>query len=56
MTSKPTCRINVDFPPMFGPVRITKGLTPLVAKKVSLGMKLSAIIHGCFPSLMSMIT
>lgn len=50
---KPAWRMRVDLPPMFGPVRIMKDALPSVANRVSFGMKLSDVMQGCFPSLIS---
>lgn len=51
---RPTWRMRVDLPPMFGPVRIMKEAASSVASEVSLGIKSSDVIQGCFPSLISM--
>lgn len=51
---RPTCRIRVDLPPIFGPVRIMKEAAPSVANKVSFGIKLSDAMQGCFPSFILM--
>lgn len=51
---KPTWRMRVDLPPMFGPVRIMKEAASPIASKVSLGIKLSDAMQGCLPSRISM--
>lgn len=51
---RPTWRIRVDLPPIFGPVRIMKEAASSVANEVSFGIKLSDAIQGCFPSFIFM--
>lgn len=51
---RPTWRMRVDLPPIFGPVRIMKEAASSAANKVSFGIKLSDAMQGCLPSFILM--